>query len=88
MQARTSIVDAIDRLGGPVAAARRLRIKRYQTVQQWAASGSVPAKYCPQIERELGGKVRCEDLCPTVDWGYLRGTRPAMEEVAGAGSDA
>lgn len=26
------------------------------------------------IERESLGSVRCEDLRPDVDWGYLRGT--------------
>lgn len=24
------------------------------------------------IERESGGRVRCEDLIPDVDWAYLR----------------
>lgn len=24
------------------------------------------------IERESGGQVRCETLCPEVDWAYLR----------------
>lgn len=28
-----------------------------------------------EIERETGGKVRCEDLCPGVDWAYIRSTR-------------
>jgi DNA-binding transcriptional regulator YdaS (Cro superfamily) len=27
------------------------------------------------IERESGGKVRCEDLRPDVDWAYLRNTK-------------
>lgn len=26
------------------------------------------------VERESHGAVRCEDLRPDVDWGYLRGT--------------
>ena len=29
------------------------------------------------IERESGGKVRCEDLRPDVDWAYLRSTSAA-----------
>ena len=29
---------------------------------------------CINIDRESGGKVRCEDLRPDVDWAYLRGT--------------
>jgi DNA-binding transcriptional regulator YdaS (Cro superfamily) len=27
------------------------------------------------IERESGGAIRCEDLRPDVDWGYLRSTK-------------
>jgi DNA-binding transcriptional regulator YdaS (Cro superfamily) len=26
------------------------------------------------IERESGGQVRCESLCPGVDWKYIRGS--------------
>lgn len=26
------------------------------------------------IERESGGDIRCEELRPDVDWGYIRGT--------------
>jgi len=29
---------------------------------------------CINIERATKGAVRCEDLRPDVDWGYLRGT--------------
>jgi DNA-binding transcriptional regulator YdaS (Cro superfamily) len=62
--------SAINLLGGPVAAARRLGIERYQTVQSWLRN-RVPAEHCPAIERETG--VRCEDLRPDVPWGVLRG---------------
>lgn len=37
---------------------------------------------CINIERESGGKVRCETLRPDVDWGYLR-TSGDFEEVRG-----
>lgn len=72
---------AIALLGGPVAAARRLRVKgeRHQTVQSWLR-GRVPAEYCPLIEQELDGAVRCEDLRPDVAWGVLR-TRAAQAEA-------
>lgn len=26
------------------------------------------------IERESGGAVRCEEICPDVDWHYIRGS--------------
>jgi len=35
------------------------------------------------IERESGGKVRCEELRPDVDWAYLRGTAPARKVTSG-----
>ena len=62
---------AIELLGGPVAAARRLDIERYQTVQSWLRN-RVPAEYCPLIERATDGKVRCEELRPDVAWDVLR----------------
>lgn len=41
-------------------------------VSMWKKRGNVPAEYCPAIERATGGAVRCEELRPDVDWGYLR----------------
>lgn len=32
-----------------------------------------------RVERESGRAVRCETLCPDVDWAYLRGTAPHVE---------
>ena len=44
-------------------------------VSQWRKGRRpVPAERCPAIERATKGAVRCEDLRPDVDWGYLRGT--------------
>jgi DNA-binding transcriptional regulator YdaS (Cro superfamily) len=34
------------------------------------------------IERETGGKVTCEELCPDVDWAYLRSTKPKKSRAA------
>lgn len=45
-----------------------------QTLNNWIARGRVPADYCPDIERATGGKVRCEELRPDVNWAYLRAT--------------
>lgn len=39
---------------------------------QWKRDGRrTPPEYCPTIERLTG--VRCEELCPGVEWGVLRG---------------
>lgn len=51
-------------------------------ISQWrTGKRSVPAEHCPSIERETGGKVRCEDLHPDVDWGYLRASLLSTESV-------
>lgn len=42
-----------------------------QRVSNWRTRG-VPTDMCPAIERATKGQVRCEDLRPDVDWGYLR----------------
>jgi DNA-binding transcriptional regulator YdaS (Cro superfamily) len=52
-------------------------------ISQWRTGRRpVPAKHCPIIERITNRQVRCEDLCPDVDWGFIRGTAPADKESA------
>jgi DNA-binding transcriptional regulator YdaS (Cro superfamily) len=51
-------------------------------VSQWA-DGSVPLDRCIPIERLTDGAVRCEDLRPDVDWGYLRATDCDVKVGAG-----
>lgn len=42
-------------------------------VSQWKNGyRAVPAERCPDIEVATGGKVRCEDLRPDVEWSVLR----------------
>lgn len=42
-------------------------------VNQWVKGlRPIPSKYCPKIEGITAGRVRCEDLCPEVDWTFLR----------------
>lgn len=49
-----------------------------QTVSWWRKGerdGRVvrfPAEHCPDAERRTERAVRCEELRPDVDWGYLR----------------
>jgi DNA-binding transcriptional regulator YdaS (Cro superfamily) len=38
----------------------------------WRSRRSVPAEYCPAIERATKGVVRCEDLRPDVAWSVVR----------------
>lgn len=35
----------------------------------------IDASTAINIERESGGKVRCEEIRPDVDWRYIRGTK-------------
>ncbi len=35
-----------------------------------------------EIERESGGKVLVEDLCPDVDWQYIRASAARSDAVA------
>lgn len=32
----------------------------------------IPDHWCPIIERETGGQIKCEQLRPDVDWAVLR----------------
>ena len=41
------------------------------------------AALCVNVERESSGTVRCEDLRPDVDWGYLRGPEVAEDDYLG-----
>ncbi len=34
------------------------------------------------IEKATEGKVRCEDLCPSIDWAYLRGNADVSQSAA------
>jgi len=60
---------AVEMLGGPVEAARKLNLKRYQTAQSWTRHG-VPAAYCARIEQLLAHRVTRQQLRPA-DWREL-----------------
>jgi DNA-binding transcriptional regulator YdaS (Cro superfamily) len=64
------IETAIAHCNGVLALAKALHVTP-QLIVHWRKRG-VPAERCPAIERATGGKVRCEDLRPDIDWGVLR----------------
>ena len=66
---RTPFERACDEVGGLVALSRLIG-KAKQTANHYKRR--VPAEVCPLIERATGGKVRCEELRPDVDWSVLR----------------
>lgn len=56
--------------GSEAALARQLNVSR-GALNQWKEEGrEVPAKHAPIIEKLTG--VRCELLCPSVDWSIVR----------------
>lgn len=65
--------EAAKVFGSEAALARALKVSR-AALNQWKKPGrQVPAEHCPRIEALTG--VRCERLCPSVDWAYLRKPR-------------
>ncbi|MBB2485423.1 helix-turn-helix domain-containing protein [Mitsuaria sp. WAJ17] len=69
--------EAIALCGGAKAFVERIHVAS-SSPAMWRRRQSVPADHCPSIERETGGKVRCERLRPKVDWGYLRKSSPVQ----------
>ena len=68
----TPLTKAVQAAGSMKALAVALGVTK-GAVWQWGLPGrKVPAQHCPAIERITGGGVRCEELRPDVDWGYLR----------------
>jgi len=64
-----SIIEA---LGGDMEfLSKELRVGQ-TTIYNWIARGSIPARYSPTIERLSGRKIKCEQICPDVEWWVLR----------------
>lgn len=78
---KETVKEAIDLAGGTSEIASLFDIAP-ASVSGWIARGRVPAEHCPAIERHTGGKVRCEDLRPDVDWAYLRTPGTDVEQAA------
>ena len=66
-------MDALDRAiaaaGGQKALGAACGVWQ-SAVSNWRVRGSVPAEYCPLIEKATG--IRCEELRPDVEWAVLR----------------
>ena len=72
--------EAAKVFGSEAALARALKVSR-AALNQWKKPGrQVPAEHCPRIEALTG--VKCELLCPSVDWAYLRKPRRAKPPKA------
>lgn len=72
----TPLEEAIEVAGGAAALAQGIKASK-SAPSMWLKRGSVPAEWCPSIERfttEKGHPVTCERLRPSVDWSFLRST--------------
>lgn len=69
---RHPVEVAAEIAGSQSALAHALGVSK-GAVSQWKEEGrQVPAEHCPAIERLTGGRVRCEQLRPDIDWLVLR----------------
>lgn len=72
----TNPVTAAAKICGSIAElARRIGVTK-AAVWQWENETKVPFERCIDIERAVGGSVRCEELRPDLAdrWAYLRNT--------------
>jgi len=79
---------------GPAALLRAIALRGSQSalasaigvsqshVWHWLARLRVPAEHCPAIERATQRAVRCEELRPDIDWGYLRALCEPARDIA------
>lgn len=67
LQMHKAACRAIDLLGGPSAAARKLSLSRRQNVEYWRRAG-VPKELAPSVESECRGLITVEEMCPHVKW--------------------
>ena len=68
-ESMSALEEAISVAGGVGALASKIGVTP-SAPSMWRKRQSIPAEYCPAIERETG--VRCERLRPAVAWGVLR----------------
>lgn len=83
-QIKAALEEAIKKADGIESFAKAIGAPSANAVKAWKRTNSIPADYCPTIERTTG--VACERLRPVMDWAYLRGTaKAAAPTEQGAG---
>lgn len=87
---KTQILNALDEAvqvsGSEAALASGIGVSS-SLPAMWKQRKSVPARYCPAIERHtaaLGQRVVCERLAPDVAWDVLRSQIASTDEITGA----
>jgi DNA-binding transcriptional regulator YdaS (Cro superfamily) len=73
--------EAVKKAGSQAALAAMCGVVQ-GAVSNWKSRGTVPAEYCPAIEKGTG--VACERLRPDVDWAFIRagGAVAAQQQAA------
>ena len=69
---KEALEEAILKAGGMDFFVASINAPSVNAVKAWKRTNSIPADYCPEIERVTG--VVCERLRPSVDWKVLRAT--------------
>ena len=72
MDKSNKLTEAIDLLGGRPAFCAALDISPQRLWNWIKREQTLPAEYCPTVERLTEGKIRCEDFWPDTDWEYMR----------------
>ncbi len=80
-----ALEEAIAVAGGVGALALKIGVAA-SAPSMWRKRQSVPAEYCPSIERATG--VRCERLRPAVPWDVLRGQAASSARAEGQAAHA
>ena len=77
----SAIQAAIQGAGGPAKVSRQCGVS-VQAVCFWRDGGrTLPAEHCITLEKMNGGRIRCEQMMPSVDWGYLRTSNQSLSEL-------
>ena len=71
MENVNSLHRAISCFGDAVRLAKAIGCSK-SAPYMWIKRGQVPSGWCIAIEKATAGAVRCEELRPDIDWGYLR----------------
>lgn len=58
--------------GGISMLAKELDISTSYLSQLASGKASMSPERAIEIEKATNGAVRCEDMCPDIDWAYLR----------------
>lgn len=84
---RAALDLAIDEAKGLTSLGSKVGASK-AVVWAWRDRGNVPPEYAPLVEAAVGGVVRCEDLCPSVNWELVRGTAKTANKPAPAPAPA